>query len=146
MRSQLHIIAPLAVLAPAALLLAMPSTGRAAAIDVTNDPTHRYGEVQIAVNPKNPQNIVYTDVEGGETYACQKEKRPECEAVQSKGKTTPGRLMSPPRGFFTDVKDFTTIGVFASFDGGKTWRRATIPVPSKAASDPDGHGRPVSSR
>ena len=126
MHSRLHVIAPLATLALAALLVTVPSGARAAPINVTNDPTHRYGEVQIAVNPKNPRNIVYADVQGGMTYACQQEKRPECEVVQGKGFIIP---LSQARGYFTKVKDFSGIGLFASFDGGKSWRRATIPVP-----------------
>jgi hypothetical protein len=130
MRSRLHVISRLATFALAVPTVAVSISARAAAINVTNDSTHRYGEVQIAVNPKNPLNIVYTDVEGGQTYACQQQKRTECEQVSAKLKAI-HITMSQPRGFFSDPSNFSTLGVFTSFDGGKIWQRATIPLPAK---------------
>ena len=39
-------------------------------IDVTKDPNYSWGELQIAINPKNPNNIVYATVGTGMTVKC----------------------------------------------------------------------------
>ena len=111
----------------------------AAEINVTNDLAHRYGEVQIAVNPKNPNNIVYADVQLGFTYACQKEKRPDCDIKQSHWS---GPIpLSQPQGFFMN-NGFDVVGLFTSFDGGKTWQRTTVPLPPREHPKLTGWGDP----
>src|SRR5580704_13667035 len=83
----LTLVATLSVLAPA---LGTPTPSGAATppsgpqgspptnINVTKDLAHRYGEPQIAVNPKNPNNVVYAVLSIGTTYACQKVSRTGC--------------------------------------------------------------------
>jgi hypothetical protein len=126
------------VLVAALPVMATPSA-QAAEISVTNDLAHRYGEVQMAVNPKNPNNIVYADVQLGFTYACQKEKTPDCEIKQSHWS---GPIpMSQPQGFFTN-NGFDVVGLFTSLDGGKTWQRTTVPLPPKEYPKLMGWGDP----
>src|SRR5437763_1527970 len=40
-------------------------------VDITNDTAHRYGEPELAVSPKNPNNLVYMIMQESYTYACQ---------------------------------------------------------------------------
>jgi hypothetical protein len=122
------------------LFTAVASSDRAAEVNVTNDLTRRYGEVQIAVNPKNPNNIVYADVQLAQTAACKAAKDPDCEVVPTK-LIAAGVSMAQPRGFFTR-KDFDVVGLFVSFDRGKTWRRTTVPLPSKEHPRLTGWGDP----
>ena len=154
-----------------------------AEVNVTNDLTNRYGEVQIAINPKNPKNIVFVQNQMAYTYACQAAKDPTCELVPTRmggfgggggggagaaGARPPGSppaapggapgaaarppgggggggggaLMSDhPVGFFSR-DDFSTVGVFTSFDGGKTWKRAVTRVPSPQYPDLTSWGDP----
>jgi hypothetical protein len=93
-------------------------------INLSNDLTHRYGESQIAVNPKNSNNLVYVSLTTGFTYACQAAKSPDCEMVQAK---ISGFTVPQPRGDFTG-HGFNSVSVFVSFDRGRTWQRATVPV------------------
>lgn len=93
-------------------------------VEVSLDPTYRYpraryGEMQIAVNPKNPNNLVYAAVEMAFTYACQAAKDPTCQIVQ--------RTYGPGVSGQFNKKGFNELGVFVSFDRGKTWRRVKIP-------------------
>jgi hypothetical protein len=75
---------------------------------------------QLAVNPKNPNNIVLTAVaDWGYTQACITSGHPDCEVVQ----TNFG--IPTPRGFFETV-GFLVKGVFVSFDHGKTWTKVDI--------------------
>ena len=50
------------VLLISASLLLTSASMAAQEVNVTRDLSHRYGEVQIAVNPRNLNNIVYVDV------------------------------------------------------------------------------------
>ena len=121
-----------------------------AGVNVTNDLTRRYGEVQIAVNPKNPKNLVFVENQSKVTSACIAAKDPLCMSVPSTmgggGQGTPaagpgGGARSFPLGFFTGV-EFDTGAVFASFDGGKTWKRGKVPIPSPQYPDLHGWGDP----
>jgi hypothetical protein len=125
----------------AAMLLATATSSvRASEINLTNDLAHRYGEVQIAVNPKNPNNLVYADVQLGFTYACQNDKKPDCEIKATTSPSVP-IPMKQPAGFFMN-DGFDAVGLFVSFDGGKTWQRTTVPLPAKAHSKLTGWGDP----
>jgi hypothetical protein len=87
-------------------------------VNVSKDPTNRYGEPEIAVNPKNPNNLVYAVLTMGTTYACQRAKRPVCAAANS--------VYGPqPQGLLGDTPGFSHVRVYASFDGGKSWKRST---------------------
>ena len=119
----------------------MPSS---AEVNVTHDLTYRYGEVQIAVNPKNPNNLVYADVQLGFTYACQTARNPDCDVVQVRlggGGNQGGILFPQPKGLFSGHA-FAVTGVFTSFDRGKTWKRVSVPVPSPQYPDLRGWGDP----
>jgi hypothetical protein len=92
---------------------------------LTSDATHHWGESQLAVNPKNPNNIVYITV--GPTDCSQ--ARPGCESKPSSyypavpGMPAVGRRQV---GFY-DRPDFVVIDVYASFDRGRTWQRHSLP-------------------
>lgn len=117
------------------------SAGHAAPeVNVTKDLQHRYGEVQIAVNPKNSNNLVYADVKLAETTACAEAKNPDCESVPTHS-IGAGVNMSQPRGFFTR-KDFSGVGVFYTLNRGKTWHATTVPLPPKDFPRLTGWGDP----
>jgi hypothetical protein len=123
-------VLPLAVAAFAA---------RAAELNVTNDLKYRWGEHQIAINPKNPNNIVYATVGVGFTNDCQAHS-PACEMV--KANFGPGFPLFPQaNGIFT-ARDFIVIAAYSSFDGGKTWKRAIIPAIPADHPDITGPGDP----
>jgi hypothetical protein len=112
-------------------LLAATFPVRAEEINVTHDPSYRWGEHQIAINPKNPNNIVYATVGVGFTNDCQKNS-PACQMVSADFGI--GRPFPQARGIF-ETHDFNVIVAFASFDGGKSWKRAK--VPTTPAGHPD---------
>jgi hypothetical protein len=86
-------------------------------VDITNDTTHRYGEPELAVNPKNPNNLVYMVMQEAYTYACQASHDPACVIP------VPGRA---PIGLLT-VPGFIYAKVFVSFNRGKTWANVNFP-------------------
>jgi hypothetical protein len=91
-------------------------------INISKDLKHRYGEPEIAVNPKNPKNLVYAVLTMGTTYACQKAKRPECTEASS-------AFGPQPAGLIKNKPGFSHVRVYVSFDSGKTWRRsADVPA------------------
>jgi hypothetical protein len=47
-------------------------------VNITNDVTQRFGEPEIAVNPRNPNNIVYYIKTDATTYACEASGNPNC--------------------------------------------------------------------
>ncbi len=118
--------------------LGMPS-GRAAEIEVTKDPTHRWGESKIAVNPKNPDNLVIAAFGTGFTKDCQA-RSPACRlvAVKSAFRNDP---LEEPAGVFT-APDFNVVAAFVSFDRGKTWKRVNVPVAPYGNPDLTGAGAP----
>jgi hypothetical protein len=87
-------------------------------LNLTKDPKNRYGEPQIAVNPKNPNNLVYAVLTMGTTYACQKANRPECKEADS-------AFGPQPAGLIGNKPAFSHVRVYTSFDGGKTWKQST---------------------
>ena len=90
-------------------------------VNVSRDPTNRYGEPQIAVNPKNPNNLAYAVLAIGVTYACQRQQRPECEQAHS--------VYGPqPRALIENKPGFSHVRVYVSFDRGKTWRQSKVPA------------------
>src|SRR5579875_2969942 len=50
-------------------------------VDVTNDMTPRYGEAEVAVNPRDPKNLVYMAMQEHYTYACAAAGAPQCQLV-----------------------------------------------------------------
>jgi hypothetical protein len=85
-------------------------------VDVTNDLTHRYGEGEVAVNPKNPKNLVYFVMSQHWTYACQQAGDPACQ---------PG-VGPAPEGYLT-VPGFIDAKIFVSFDRRRTWKSVKFP-------------------
>jgi hypothetical protein len=82
-------------------------------VDVTDDTTHRYGEPELAVNPKNPNNLVYMVMQESYTYACQAAQDPACTAGGTTGLLT--------------IPGFIYAKVLVSFDRGKTWTNVSFP-------------------
>ena len=90
-------------------------------VNVTNDLTSRYGEPEIAVNPKNPNNMVYTIMQNKNTYACE----PGGSAPDPNCAFPPGTL-GQPLGFWK-VPAWYDIKTYVTFDGGKTWKNVQVP-------------------
>lgn len=95
----------------------LPRGLRPTEVNVTKDPKNRYGEPEIAVNPKNENNLVYAVLTIGTTYACQKAKRPECTELNT-------AFGPQPKGLIEDVPGFSHVRVYVSFDRGKTWKQS----------------------
>jgi hypothetical protein len=95
-------------------------------VDVTQDTSRRFGAPHIAVNPKNPNNIVVlASSDMGYTKACLPAKAgSDCEMIAIDAPGIP-RAMKQPRGF-ARTPGFMDIGVFVSFDRGKTFKRVDI--------------------
>ncbi len=85
-------------------------------VDVTNDMTHRYGEAEVAVNPRDPKNLVYMAMQEHYTYACAAAGAPQCQLV----------FGAAPAGYL-DVPGFIKDKVYVSFDGGRTWENVAFP-------------------
>jgi hypothetical protein len=84
-------------------------------MNITNNNALRYGEPEIAVNPLNPNNIVYYVMSQQLTYACEAASNPNCKNDPLTGSA---------------VGEFTTPGwlsthVYVSFDRGRTWQDET---------------------
>ncbi|HEV3451446.1 MAG TPA: sialidase family protein [Acidimicrobiia bacterium] len=113
------------VVASSAPVGASPTSGAAGSpteVNVSNDPAHRYGEPEIAIDPKNPNHLVYAVLTMGTTYACQRANRPACQGVNT-------AYAPQPRGLIDDVPAFSQVRVYVSLDRGKTWRRsADVPA------------------
>ncbi len=107
-------------------------------IDVTKDPNYSWGELQIAINPKNPDNIVYATVGTGMTVECIA-SGPMCQYVPSD--LGIGRPFPQPRGHF-EGEDFNVVVPFVSMDGGKSWRRTRLPDSPEGLPDLDEKGDP----
>jgi hypothetical protein len=117
------------------------AAGRTAAasveVNVTHDPSYRWGESHLAVNPQNPNNIVFATVGVGFTKACQ--QGPDCQTVPVDFGV--GMSIPQPKGMFTNP-DFNRVYAFASFDRGKTWQRHDVPLSPREHPDLTGTGDP----
>jgi len=110
-------------------------------VHVTQDSRYQWGELHVAINPRNPNNIVYHSV--GVTFCEPGNKSRDCESVPSK--------MDPPvpgfpggnrqRGFY-DNPDFTAVYAFYSFDRGKTWAKTRLPKAPRGFPALDDQGDP----
>lgn len=90
-------------------------------INVTRDTSHRWGEPEVAVNPLNPNNIVYASVGLGNTADCLAAGKTDNTSPCSSVTTNFG---PQPRGLMDNVQGFSIVTVWVSMDGGKTWKRA----------------------
>jgi hypothetical protein len=96
-------------------------------VNMTNNNNLRYGEPEVAVNPRNPNNIVYHVMSQQLTYACEAVNDPNCINDPLSGAavgedTTPGWLSTH---------------VYVSSDRGRSWTDVTsnldhnsIPAPT----------------
>jgi hypothetical protein len=106
-------------------------------VNVSKDPANRYGEPEIAVNPKNPNNLAYAVLTMGTTYACQRANRPECTGVNS-------AFGPQPKGLIDDVPAFSHVRVYVSFDAGKTWKQSkNVPAYPPGKTDLVERGDPL---
>jgi hypothetical protein len=95
-------------------------------IDITHNNGLRYGEPEIAVNPRDPDNIVYYVMSQQLTFACEAAKDPNCVNDPLTGaaigeSTTPGWISTH---------------VYVTFDRGRTWRDETSNLNSNAIPAP----------
>ena len=95
----------------------LPPGLRPTQLDLTNDQTHRYGEPEIAVNPRNPNNLVYFVMSNMLTYQCEAGGGSELPAPTPFGDA--GRQYNVPGWISTHV--------FVSFDRGRNWKEVSFP-------------------
>jgi hypothetical protein len=83
-------------------------------VNVTNDLTYRWGEPQIAVNQKNPNNLVYFVLRDRFSFECVNAGNTNCNDLFG----VPGKIVNT---------------LYVSFDRGKTWTQRDFPgqVPGK---------------
>lgn len=105
-------------------------------INITSNNALRYGEPEIAVNPRDPNNIVYYVMSQQLTYSCEAAANPNC-------------INDPLTG--SAVGEFTTPGwlsthVYVSFNRGRTWQDETgnlnknsIPAPTEVTDSTGTH-------
>ena len=62
---------------------ALPPGLQPTQLNITNDATHRYGEPEIAVNPTDPNNLVYFVMSNMLTYACEGALEPNCTMFEN---------------------------------------------------------------
>lgn len=92
-------------------------------VDVTQNTKRRFGAPHVAVNPKDPNNIIVLASSNlGYTKAClPPPPGSDCEMVAAGGNF----LLEQPRGF-AKTDGFMDIGVFVSFDRGKTFKYVDV--------------------
>lgn len=92
-------------------------------VDVTNNIKRRFGAPSVAANPNDPNNIVVLVQSNlGYTKACLPPPAgSDCEMIAAGGNA----FLKQPRGFYK-TPGFMDIGVYASFDRGKTFKQADI--------------------
>jgi hypothetical protein len=95
--------------------------GQPAEFDLTNDPTHRYGEPQIAANPTNPNNILYFVMSNMLTYKC--EIAGDANCIKFTHGTPDGQYK---------VSGWISTHLFVTFDGGRRWSEVKFPAIPKA--------------
>jgi Neuraminidase (sialidase) len=101
----------------AACVSSTPSVGLSPTeLNVTNDVTHRFGEPEIAVNPTNPNNLLYFIMSNKLTFACEAGGDPNCTTV----------VNGSPAGQY-NVPGWISTRLFVSFDRGRTWTQKDFP-------------------
>src|SRR5689334_17354585 len=113
MRSGSKVATGLIALAGVSLATLAALSGQAAApriapshdLNATHDPRYRWGESAIAVNPRNPNNLVIASVGTGFTSTCQA-KISECQTIPVE--LAPGFKFPQPKGMF-ERPDFNAI-------------------------------------
>jgi hypothetical protein len=100
---------------------ALPPGLQPRVVDVTQDPAYIFGEPEVAVNPKNPNNVVYVATKVGSTPTCILTKNPNCVSVP----TAFGPL---PAGDIDNVPGFAPNAILVSFDRGQTWKSVAVPT------------------
>jgi hypothetical protein len=94
-------------------------------VDVTKNTKRRFGAPHVAVNPTNPNNVVVLASSSmGYTRDClPPAPGSDCESVALQVKGMPP--LKQPRGF-ARTAGFMDIGVFVSFDRGKTFKHVDV--------------------
>ena len=85
-------------------------------VNVTNDPTHRYGEPVVMANPKNPNNLVYFVLGPNLNTECEQSGAPLCQVGP----------FGFPNGLLLQ-NGWQHDHVFVTFDRGRTWAPAQFP-------------------
>jgi hypothetical protein len=89
-------------------------------VNVNGTPDRSVYGAQIAVNPRNPNNIVVAAVaDTGYTQACQASGDPNCQVVLA---GPPGFQFPTPAGYFNPDLGFLLRGMFVSSDRGRSWK------------------------
>jgi hypothetical protein len=86
-------------------------------INISNNNSLRYGEPDIAVNPTNPNNLVYNVLTSQYTWQCQAAHDPNCTTF----------TMGNPSGEY-NVPGFLSTRVYVTFDRGRTWTNVKFPT------------------
>src|SRR5258707_4162129 len=94
-------------------------------VNATSQPNFVLGEPEVAVNPKNPNNLVYVATQLAETPNCisnpANPNHANCQNVMT--------VFGPqPAGLINDVPGFSPNGIFVSFNRGFTWSSVTGPT------------------
>jgi hypothetical protein len=90
-------------------------------INVTADPTRRYGQPNIDFDPTDPDTIVYVVQTTAYTAAGHATGDPRCDQNVYWGQT---------RAQIENERGFTIPAVFTSRDAGATWEKRAFPVPA----------------
>jgi hypothetical protein len=99
--------------------MGLPAGLQPTQLNITNDPTQRYGEPEVAVNPTNPNNLVYFVMSNRTTYACEASGVSLC---------APGDfILAQPLGFWA-VPGWYSSKLFVSFDRGRSWQQVSFPT------------------
>jgi len=95
----------------------LPPGLRPTQVNLTSDPAHRYGEPEIAVNPRDPDNIVYAIMSNRLTYQCEARADPNCATF----------INGQASGFY-NVPGWYSTKVFVTFNRGRSWSSASFPA------------------
>src|SRR5258708_15274871 len=94
-------------------------------VNASSQPNFVLGEPEVAVNPKNPNNLVYVATQLAEPPNWisnpANPNHANCQNVMT--------VFGPqPAGLINDVPGFSPNGIFVSFNRGFTWRSVTVPT------------------
>jgi hypothetical protein len=92
------------------------------AIPVTDNSAFLWGEPEVAINPKNVDNLVYAVLGNGNTSACQAEAAKDPDSDCAMVKTA---VMPMPKGAMANRPSFSHDSIYVSFDRGKTWKKSS---------------------